>query len=104
MGFTAISNVKELDLFDCHITAIGDEYAFENLSKLQLLNLVRNLLTTLPEGIFAIFSIQTSNETFEQLDKSVIIRLGGNPWHCDCKFEHEKSFLNEFPMINTHVA
>lgn len=95
-SFTAIPNVRELDLSNCSITVIGN-FSFETLgAKLQLLNLERNRLKTLPDNIFGNFYLSSGPtlQPNEQLvETNLIIRLGDNLWHCDCSMDHLKDLL-----------
>lgn len=92
-SFTAIPNVRELDLSDCGILVIG-ESSFQALgSNLKLLNLERNGLKTLPSDIFSSLSL-ISSPSPQQLDESyLMIRLSGNPWECNCTLSHLKDLL-----------
>lgn len=88
LSFTAIANVKELDLSECQITNIG-EFAFDSLGdNLQLLNLEKNMLVTLPIGIFSTLNLTPMSD-----EPLLIIRLNQNPWDCDCGFEHLRQLL-----------
>lgn len=96
-SFTAIPNVKELDLSDCNISVI-DELSFKNLGpKLQILNLERNRLKTLPADIFSSLSLSSGAVTLQSDEDVVvtnlIIRLNHNLWHCDCFMDHLKDLL-----------
>lgn len=72
-SFVGLTNVKTLDLSDCQIVTIGAG-AFDPISSsITELNLKNNLITTLPEGLFA-----------DMLLNPVRILLDGNKWDCDC--------------------
>lgn len=84
LTFTAIPNVKELDLSSSHLAVIADEFTFATLTKLELLNLENNQLKTLPAGIFNGFY-----ESIPYDDTKILsIRLAENPWECCCNLEH----------------
>ncbi|KAJ6642141.1 Transposable element Hobo transposase [Pseudolycoriella hygida] len=93
--FTAIPNVRELDLSDCSLSTIGS-LSFDKIgSRLQLLNLERNRLTTLPSNIFSnlqLSSVTVQPENSEEI--SLSIRLNDNLWACGCSMEHLKDLLN----------
>ncbi|KAG4079670.1 hypothetical protein HA402_010450 [Bradysia odoriphaga] len=102
LSFTSIPNVIELDLSDCSITTIK-ESTFEKIgSKLQLLNLERNNLKTLPAGIFSSLYLSSSAAYFS-LDinsDDLQILMSGNSWECTCSLEHFKDLLN----VNTNFV
>ncbi len=108
-SFTAIPNVKELDLSNCEILLIA-ERSFENFgSKLLSLNLERNRLTTLPVGIFSSLllssnaTLSTNLQSDEELNETVLtIYLGDNLWDCNCTLELE--YLQELLATNTNFA
>lgn len=108
-SFTAIPNVKELDLSNSNILFIA-ERSFENFgSKLRLLNLERNRLTKLPVGIFSSLDLSSSVtlspnlQSDEESDEtSLTIWLGDNRWDCNCSVELEH--LQELLKTNTNFA
>lgn len=109
-SFTAIPNVKVLDLSNCNISVIG-QFSFEKLdSQLQLLNLEGNSLKTLPSDIFSDLHLsstlpESTLQSAEELDTSkLIIRLNDNPWHCDCSLEHLKELLNANTNFDGHIV
>ncbi len=95
ISFTAIPNVRELDLSDCSITVIG-ELSFAKIgSKLEILNLERNRLTILPPDIFSSFNFNSvaSSPTDIALQSDLVIRLSENLWECNCSMTHLKDLL-----------
>lgn len=96
LSFTAISNVKVLDLSDCQITNIGD-FTFNSLGEsLQLLNLERNMLVTLPEGIFTHLNLSPMSE-----EPFLKILLNENPWDCDTGVEHLRQLLVDYSNFDS---
>lgn len=97
LSFTRIPNVRELDLSGCSINAI-QAFSFEKIgSKLQLLNLERNNLKTLPSDIFTGLYL-SSSAGYLSVDENAVelqIRLSDNPWDCDCSLEHLQDLLKE---------
>lgn len=87
-SLVAIPFVKVLDLSDCYITSIG-EHSFDNLgSNLQLLNLERNMLTSLPTGLFSQLHLNS-----DAGNVNLKIRLIDNLWHCDYLLAYVKHLL-----------
>lgn len=106
-SFTAIPNVRELDLSKCNILMLP-ELSFEKLgSKLRMLNLEKNRLTTLPVGIFSSLNLSSSVtlssanlQSDDELDEtSLTILLVDNLWNCDCstELEHLQNLLKTNP-------
>lgn len=89
-SLAAISFVKVLDLSDCYIRSIG-EHSFDNLgSNLQLLNLERNMLTSLPTDLFSQLHL---NSAIHAGNVNLKIRLIDNLWHCDYLLAYVKHLL-----------
>lgn len=75
--FAGLTAIQRLHLENSQITVIG-EYAFDPIaSTLEVLNLSRNRLKTLPPNLF--IGILSAHE-----DPYVQIYLENNPWDCNC--------------------
>lgn len=79
--FKALINITDLTLESNQIRQIGQRSFDTIFPILKHLSLAMNELKTLPEGIFNMANTATG------------IELAQNPWHCDCKLDHLRTFL-----------
>ncbi len=98
-SFAAITFVRVLDLSDCYISVIEVD-TFDVLKQnLMILNLERNILVTLSEGLFLKLSLNSiiQNETLSVGSQTNLsIYLEDNPWHCGCKLLFFQELLNQY--------
>ncbi len=84
-SFVGLRNILTLDLSECQIVTIGSG-AFDPISdSIKELNLNKNKIVTLPEGLF--YPMLPNAET--------VIRLDGNKWDCVCDLMPFKICLME---------
>lgn len=96
LSFAAIPFVRVLDLSDCYISVIEAD-TFDDLSqKLIILNLERNILTTLPEGIFLKLNLNPKMQNVDKTQTILSIQLEDNPWHCGCKLLFFQDLLIQY--------
>lgn len=81
------SRTSVIELLDVHSNYLRhvDKSALENLRSLTRLNLARNLLQTLPEGIFS------------RNKQLTMLNIQHNPWNCDCR--SHKQLLNFMNLL-----
>lgn len=82
--FSAVVNLRSLDLAECRIEVIGAGAFDAFASTITMINLRQNRLKQLPIHFFP--SVM--------LSRSVTIRLEGNHWHCDCDLCYVKDLIN----------
>ncbi|XP_053321892.1 leucine-rich repeat-containing protein 19 [Spea bombifrons] len=109
-------NLTELNLSDNNITGIPDKF-FSGLSKLEALLLRNNSIHNIGErsfdglenlNILDLSSNQISGmditQALKTLNRTIKVRLYGNPWNCDCSLLNLSAWLNEDLVILENEA
>eukprot|EP00058_Branchiostoma_floridae_P000084 XP_002585572.1 hypothetical protein BRAFLDRAFT_111808 [Branchiostoma floridae] len=88
--FIDLPQLQELYLFNSQITMLQDG-AFGNLPKLRLLDLSLNKMSAISPLAFGL------------LPSNLVIKLGRNPWQCDCKMAPLRLDSTEFLTFKDQI-
>lgn len=102
-AFLEVKQIKTLVLSNCQIVNISMD-GFIGLTKLQYLDLSKNLLEYVPPGTFDhlinIRELYLNGNKFKQLPRDIfskiipkLLRLNENPWHCSCEMSDWKPMI-----------
>ncbi|KAI8428923.1 hypothetical protein MSG28_007544 [Choristoneura fumiferana] len=83
--FKGMRSLSELDMFDNHVEYLPAGI-FDSLVNLRILYLDSNMFPSLP------------SRTLDYMPKLAIIKLSGNPWHCDCHTLYISALYEENEM------
>ncbi|XP_046812565.1 toll-like receptor 3 [Lucilia cuprina] len=100
-AFAGFSELKELDLSNCHIKDISMD-AFMGCKNLKVINLSTNNISYIPPGLFddqqSLEEIYLNDNqlkalpiTFFQQKRLLLARLNNNPWKCSCEMMNWKA-------------
>jgi hypothetical protein len=89
--FPVLPYLRTIDLHNCHIESIS-ETSFSNVDLLEYLDLNQNQLQNLPGNVF------------NHMKNLKTLLLEDNPWNCDCKLKHFRSWYlkNNLNRIALH--
>lgn len=79
--FTGLLQIKTLYLQENNLTTLQADL-FKDLEVMSRLYLFKNRLENLPHGLF------------DSLDFHCLVKLGGNPWRCDCELRYLREWMH----------
>ncbi|XP_055306242.1 uncharacterized protein LOC129570596 [Sitodiplosis mosellana] len=80
--FTGLEGIKTLKLEENEIQRIGARSFNVPLKTLTYIGLRGNEMTSIPNNLFNV-----------DVENTVMVNLDQNPWHCDCRMEHFRQFM-----------
>lgn len=106
-GSVPMHRLEEITIQNCNLNDSITEKTFSNLYKIDRLKLGSNKITTIAPNAFDVplQSLRTLNLKNNQLKSlpmhlfaknvmsKIVINLNENPWHCDCKLDDLRQFL-----------